>query len=156
MKPLLLVLIACTRCSNPQPPAPAPGGGEPLTPAVGEAAAPDALPSGAGAETPAPEQAPAIALESPAPGAQLAPGPVAVHGTASVWEGRLELELRVGEEVLDHVAVSTGAGAPGRGSFAGTLTVPSGRSGPATLCAYARSPMDGSPTHRVELAVTLE
>lgn len=144
---LLLLLLACTRGSTPSAPAADPAAGVPVIPAE------DPPPAEIPAEVPV-GQAP-IELTAPGPGTLLSAGELLVTGTASVWEGRLEVVLLAGDEVLDQAAVSAGVGAPGRGSFTAPLTVPSGRGGPGLVRAYARSAADGAPVHAVEVPIQL-
>lgn len=73
---------------------------------------------------------------------------VTVQGTASVFEGTVQLTARdtSGEPLADSFTTAT-QGAPGRGPFSGTLELPPGTSGPAVIEVWSASPEDGSPEH---------
>jgi immunoglobulin-like protein involved in spore germination len=94
---------------------------------------------------------PPILIESPAAGAEV-PSPVRVSGTASVFEATLVVQLVRDGKVVAKRTVTASEGAPGRGSFETSLqTTP----GDATVSAFAPSAADGSPQHRVDVAVTV-
>jgi hypothetical protein len=59
----------------------------------------------------------AIVVESPAPGASVS-SPVTISGTASVFEGTVQLRIRDGEgEEIASAFTTASAGAPERGDF---------------------------------------
>jgi hypothetical protein len=59
----------------------------------------------------------AIVVESPEPGASVT-SPVTVAGTASVFEGTVQLRIRDADgEVIARTFTTASAGAPGRGNF---------------------------------------
>jgi hypothetical protein len=92
---------------------------------------------------------PPILVETPAPGARVPPR-FEVAGTASVFEATLVVEAVRDGKVLDRQTVTASEGAPGRGTFEGTLRATPGR---ATVRAYAPSAADGTPQHEVDVEV---
>jgi Immunoglobulin-like domain of bacterial spore germination len=95
---------------------------------------------------------PAILVESPAAGAEV-PATFHVSGSASVFEATLVVELIRGGKVIAKRTVTASEGAPGRGSFDTTLHASPGA---ATVSAFSPSAADGTPQHRVDLAVTVK
>ena len=96
-----------------------------------------------------------ITIESPRAGATLPSGEVQLRGSASVWEGMVSLQIRRGEEILAEGSAQASEAAPGRGPWQATLVLQASP-GPAILEAFTRSPRDGSPQHKVEVAVVLD
>jgi len=94
---------------------------------------------------------PPILIESPAAGAEVS-STFRVSGTASVFEATLVVELVREGKVIAKRTVTASEGAPGRGTFAVTLRA---TPGDATVSAFAPSAADGSPQHRVDVAVTV-
>jgi hypothetical protein len=94
---------------------------------------------------------PPILIETPAAGAEV-PETFRVSGTASVFEATLVVELIRDGKVVVKRTVTASEGAPGRGTFATTLDA---SPGDATVSAFAPSAADGSPQHRVDVAVTV-
>ena len=91
----------------------------------------------------------AIVVEDPKPGATVT-NPVTISGTASVFEGTVQIRIldAEGEELASTFATAT-QGAPGRGDFTKTVafSVPEAQEG--TIEAYeadAASGSEGSPT----------
>jgi hypothetical protein len=99
------------------------------------------------------QQAPAILVESPAPGDEVA-SPLRVRGTANTFEATLEVELvgGAGEQLASTFGTAT-CGTGCRGAF--SIDVPFDGSGPATLRAFERSAKDGSETKVVEIPLVL-
>lgn len=99
------------------------------------------------------EQAPAILVESPAPGDVVA-SPLRVRGTANTFEATLEVELVAegGERLASTFGTAT-CGTGCRGTF--SIDVPFDGTGPATLRAFERSAKDGSETKLVEIPLVL-
>ena len=95
---------------------------------------------------------PPILVEAPAPRADV-PATFHVSGTASVFEATLVVEARRGLKVLEKETVTASEGAPGRGTFNATLTVPS--PGPAQVTVFSPSAADGSPQHEVDVEVNV-
>lgn len=99
------------------------------------------------------EQAPAILVESPAPGDEVA-SPLRVRGTANTFEATLEIELvSAGGEQLASTFGTATCGTGCRGTF--SIDVPFDGAGPATLRAFERSAKDGSETKVVEIPLIL-
>jgi hypothetical protein len=95
---------------------------------------------------------PVILIEAPATGAQV-PTTFRVHGTASVFEATLVVQVVRDGKVLERHTVTASEGAPGRGAFSTTFTT---TPGPAVVVAFAPSAVDGSPQHEVDVPVTVE
>jgi hypothetical protein len=64
-----------------------------------------------------------------------------VSGTASVFEATVGVEVRRGAEVLARTTTTASAGAPGRGEWIATLSVPPGS---YLVAAYELSADDGT------------
>jgi hypothetical protein len=64
-----------------------------------------------------------------------------VSGTASVFEAAVGVEVRHGAEVLARATATASAGAPGRGGWTATLSVPPGS---YVVAAFERSAKDGA------------
>ncbi len=99
------------------------------------------------------EHAPAILVESPAPGDVVA-SPLRVRGTANTFEATLEVEIvsEAGEQLASTFGTAT-CGTGCRGTF--SIEVPFDGVGPATLRAFERSAKDGSETKVVEIPLVL-
>ncbi|MGL6279027.1 MAG: Gmad2 immunoglobulin-like domain-containing protein [Gaiella sp.] len=99
------------------------------------------------------EQAPAILVESPAPGDEVT-SPLRVRGTANTFEATVEVELvgAAGEQ-LDSTFGTATCGTGCRGAF--SIDVEFDGAGQATLRAFERSAKDGSETKVVEVPVQL-
>ncbi len=151
-----LLLLACGQSASVPTPA------EEAAPAGVAAPAEEAAPAGEAAaeeETAAPaedqaSQAP-ITIDAPQAGATLSPGENQMRGSASSWEGMVSLQIRRGEEILAEGSAQATEAAPGRGLWETTLVLPASP-GPAVLEAFTRSPRDGSPQQKVEVAVVLD
>lgn len=92
-----------------------------------------------------PEPQPNIVITAPAERYAVTPGTLSASGTAIAWEGRLTVQLKAGDELLDEQHVTASAAAPARGDWTVELTVPAGQSGgPWTIQAFTRSARDGS------------
>ena len=100
---------------------------------------------------------PPIFVDRPAPDT-LVTGPVAVSGSASVFEANVSLRLEgPGGEVLAETFATAEEGAPGRGDFEATLgpETPVEEPTAATIVAYEQSAATGEETHVVRIPVTL-
>ena len=95
---------------------------------------------------------PPILVERPAAGATTAAA-IAVAGSASVYEATVVLELRQAGKLVQKKVVTAAEGAPGRGSFSGTLVAPA--AGHYVVAAYSPSAMDGSAQHEQDVPVTV-
>jgi hypothetical protein len=95
---------------------------------------------------------PPILVESPGAGAEV-PATFHVSGSASVFEATLVVELIRGGKVIAKRTVTASEGAPGRGTFDTTLHA---SPGDVTVSAFSPSAADGTPQHRVDLAVTVK
>jgi hypothetical protein len=69
-----------------------------------------------------------------------------------VFEATLVVQLLRDGKILAKRNVTASEGAPGRGTFETTLQATPGE---ATVSAFAPSAADGSPQHRVDVAVTV-
>lgn len=99
--------------------------------------------------------APAILVESPAPGADVA-SPLRVSGTANTFEATLFLRIvdETGRRLVDQLVTAT-SGSGERGTFEATLRFRVERAGPGTLVGYERSAEDGSEIHVVRIPLLL-
>jgi hypothetical protein len=99
------------------------------------------------------EQAPAILVESPLPGARVST-PLRIRGTANVFEATLEWELRdgTGSRLAGGFTTAT-CGTGCRGTF--SIEHSFSETGPATLRVFERSAKDGSETKVVEIPLVL-
>lgn len=90
---------------------------------------------------------PAILVSSPQCGDTVGAA-VSIEGTASVFEGTVSLTARdlAGRTLAEGFTTAT-QGAPGRGSFAATLRLPAGVSGPVLIEAWSANAETGSPEH---------
>jgi germination protein M len=96
---------------------------------------------------------PLVLVEHPALG-ETVRSPVAVSGTASVFEATLRVRLDGPDgESLWEDTVTASEGAPGRGTFA--VEVPFAATGPGKIAAFAPSAKDGSEQHTFEVEVEL-
>lgn len=68
-------------------------------------------------------------------------GPMTVSGTASVFEATVSVEVRRGTDVVARTTVTATVGAPGRGDWKATMSVPPGD---YVVAAYEESAKDGS------------
>lgn len=101
--------------------------------------------------------APAILVESPLPG-QTVTSPLRATGSANVFEASFVIQVADWDgRVIAQKTVQATSGTGTRGTFATTIAFPIPGSGPArlTLIAYEPSARDGSPTHEVEIPLTL-
>jgi len=96
---------------------------------------------------------PAILVEHPA-ARETVTSPIAVSGTASVFEAtlRVRLEGPAGENLWEDT-VTASEGAPGRGTFA--LEIPFTATGEGKIVAFSPSAKDGSEQHAFEVRVVL-
>jgi hypothetical protein len=95
---------------------------------------------------------PPILVESPGSGAHVG-STFRVTGSASVFEATLVVELRQAGRVIQKQVATASEGAPGRGTFAVSLTAPD--AGDYVVAAYAPSAADGTPQHEQDLPVTV-
>ena len=65
-----------------------------------------------------------------------------VSGTASVFEATVSIEVRRGSTVVARTSATASVGAPGRGDWTATMSVPAGD---YVIAAYEASEKDGSP-----------
>ena len=100
-----------------------------------------------------PAYTPLILIERPALG-ETVTSPVAVGGTASVFEAtlRVRLEGPDGSKLWEDT-VTASEGAPGRGRFA--VGIPFTEEGPGKIVAFAPSAKDGSEQHTFAVEVEL-
>ena len=99
------------------------------------------------------EQAPAILVESPLPGARV-PAPLRVRGTANTFEANVEWELVTASGAVVASGFTTAACGTGcRGAFAFEKSFDA--AGAATLRLFERSAADGSETKVVEIPLVL-
>jgi hypothetical protein len=96
---------------------------------------------------------PLILVEHPALG-ETVTSPIAISGTASVFEATLRVRLEGPDgESLWEDTVTASEGAPGRGTFA--VEIPFAATGPGKLVAFSLSAKDGSEQHTFEVPVVL-
>jgi hypothetical protein len=100
------------------------------------------------------QQTPQILVESPLPGDRVT-SPIAVRGTANVFEATVSFEVRDehGKVVLRSFTTAT-SGTGTRGTFETELAVPN-VVGPVTIVAFEASAEDGRPLHVSEVPVTV-
>ncbi len=99
------------------------------------------------------EQAPAILVERPTPGARIV-GPLRIGGTANTFEATVSWEVVAPDgSILGSGFTTATCGTGCRGSF--TVVEPVDGSGPATLRVFERSAEDGSKTKVVEVPIEL-
>jgi len=100
-----------------------------------------------------PAYTPLILIEHPALGKAVS-SPVAVSGTASVFEAtlRVRLEGPDGSKLWEDTVTAT-EGAPGRGTF--SVEIPFTEEGPGRIVAFSPSAKDGEPQHTFEVEVEL-
>ena len=100
------------------------------------------------------EQTPQILVESPLPGDRVT-SPIAVRGTANVFEATVSFEVRDddGKVVLQTFTTAT-SGTGTRGTFQVALAVPD-VAGPVTIVAFEASAEDGRPLHVSEVPVSV-
>jgi sporulation and spore germination protein/immunoglobulin-like protein involved in spore germination len=100
-----------------------------------------------------PKYTPLILVEHPAIGETVS-SPVAVSGTASVFEATLRVRLEGPDGAkLWEDTVTASEGAPGRGQF--SVEIPFTAEGPGKVVAFAPSAKDGEPQHTFEVEVVL-
>lgn len=99
-------------------------------------------------------QTPAILVESPLPGEQVA-RPIHVRGTANVFEATVSLEVRndAGKTIVRTFTTAT-SGTGTRGTFETDLAVPV-TDGTVTVLAFESSAENGRPLHVVRVPVSL-
>ena len=78
--------------------------------------------------------------------------PVTVSGTASVVEGTIALEVWTGGKRVDTETITASSGAPERGTFSDTLSLPPGS---YELVLYEPSAADGSHLHPTTVDITV-
>jgi Immunoglobulin-like domain of bacterial spore germination len=103
----------------------------------------------------------AIVVESPEPGATVS-SPVEISGTASVFEGTVQLRIRdAGGEVIGRAFATASAGAPERGDFSKRVAFRVGEAQDGVIEAFEQnvaSPQESPERElfRVEVPVRLE
>jgi hypothetical protein len=95
---------------------------------------------------------PPVLIEKPLPRDRVR-SPIAVSGTASVFEATLVVELVQAGKVLERKTVTASEGAPGRGTF--TTSFETVATGPAAIAAFSPSAEDGSEQHRVDVPIRI-
>jgi germination protein M len=102
------------------------------------------------------DQAPAILIESPAPG-EIVSDPVRLRGTSNTFEANLQIEILGpdGEELYrDFDTASSGTGT--RGEFDLTIPIDPDSDGWGTIRMFEHSARDGSRTNVVDIPVRFE
>lgn len=100
------------------------------------------------------DQTPQILVESPLPGDTVS-SPIALRGTANVFEATVSLEVRdAADDVLLDTFTTATSGTGTRGTFSTSLAVPE-TDGAVTVVAFESSAEDGSPLHVVRVPLTL-
>ena len=100
-------------------------------------------------------ETPRILVEAPLPFAAVT-SPVALAGTSDTFEATFNAELIAADgTVLDKRFVTATSGNGTRGTYAATLTYPSGKTGPATVKVWEPSAENGQPLGTVEVPVQL-
>lgn len=100
-------------------------------------------------------QAPAILVESPAPGESVT-SPVKVSGSANVFEAQLTVEVTDPDGVIAatrSIAASSGTGT--RGSFSAEIPFTVGRTGLGEVVFSSASPKDGKRINIIEIPVQM-
>jgi germination protein M len=99
--------------------------------------------------------APAILVEYPGRGWSVR-SPIAVSGTADVFEAQFRVELTdAAGRVLADQPVHASSGTGTRGTFHTSVAFPTGTSGPATFTVFDLSPKDGSRVDVVQIPLEL-
>jgi germination protein M len=99
--------------------------------------------------------APSIRVEYPGRGWSV-PSPIAVSGTADVFEAQFRVELTdASGAVLAGQAVHASSGTGTRGAFATSVAFPTGAAGPGTLTVFDLSAKDGSRVDVVQIPLEL-
>ena len=152
---LALALLACAK-SDPVSTAPA---------AVEVVVKEDAQPVEPRTETrpaveePAAEQTVAsndlLSIKHPREGAVVTRDLLSAKGTATAFEGRINVRLRQGDTVLVGESVQVSSGAPDEGTWMVQLQLPADAQGAAVFEAYTTSAKDGSEQNVVGVNVTL-
>ncbi len=96
-----------------------------------------------------------IVIKHPREGAVVTRDLLSAKGTATAFEGRINLRLRQGDDVLVGQSVQVSAGAPEEGTWMVQLQIPAEAQGEAVLEAYTTSAKDGSEQNVVGVTVTL-
>ncbi len=106
--------------------------------------------------TPSATQAAAITVDEPQPGAKVNV-PVTVKGTASVFEGTVQVAVKdAGGKTLCQTFATASEGAPGRGSFqARVFFPPPATASGGTVEVFSESPKDGSVEDLISVPVTI-
>jgi germination protein M len=100
-------------------------------------------------------ETPRILVESPLPFDTVS-SPVHLAGTANTFEANFMAELDAADgTVLDKHFVTASSGSGTRGTYATTLTFPSGQTGSATVKVWEPSAENGQPLGTVEIPVRL-
>jgi hypothetical protein len=145
--PLLLAvaLPGCALNSSAIAPTPTP---VVIRPAASPTAVATAAPSPASTAQAAP-----IIVTAPRSG-DLVASPIRVSGTASVFEGTVQIRVKdAGGRVIGQLVTTAAQGAPGRGAY--SADVPVSGSGAATVEVFSSSARDGSEQFLVRVPVTL-
>ncbi|GEM_PF-5160371 len=96
-----------------------------------------------------------ITIAVPREGTAVTRSLLSARGTATAFEGRINVRVRQGDTVLVSTTVAASAGAPEQGAWTVQLQLPEGASGAAVLEAYTTSAKDGSEQDVVGVNVTL-
>jgi len=96
-----------------------------------------------------------IRITEPVAGATVS-NPIVVSGSADVYEAVLFIELRDASGAVlatQRLMASSGTGTPG--TFSGSLSIPAGAQGAASVAAYSLSAKDGSKINQTSVPVIL-
>ena len=100
-------------------------------------------------------ETPRILVEAPLPFAAVT-SPIRLAGTSNTFEANFTAELVAADgTVLDEHYVTATSGSGTRGTYATTLTVPTGQTGSATVKVWEPSAENGQPLGTVEIPVQL-
>ena len=100
-------------------------------------------------------ETPRILVEAPLPFDSVT-SPVRLSGTADTFEANFTAELVAADgTVLDKHFVTASSGSGTRGTYATTLTFPSGQTGSATVKVWEPSAENGQPLGTVEIPVSI-
>ena len=96
-----------------------------------------------------------ITIKHPREGAVVARDLVSAKGTATAFEGRINVRVRQGDTVLVGQSVQVSTGAPDVGTWMVQLQLPADARGDAVLEAYTTSAKDGSEQNVVGVSISL-
>ena len=100
-------------------------------------------------------QAPAILVESPAPGEHVF-SPLRLWGSANVFEAQFSMRVVDGNgEIITEVPITATSGTGTRGTFAEDVQFPPADTDEGKVVVFEYSAKDGEPIHMVEIPVRL-